>query len=96
MISQRVESMKRQVRWGVLGCANIAVKKVIPAMQRGEWSKVGAIASRDLRKAQQTAKELGFPKAYGASEDLLAVLGNRSYLRAATESLACSVVNQSR
>ena len=47
------------VRWGMLGAANIGVRKVIPAMQRGTRSRVDAIASRDLAKAQAAAKELG-------------------------------------
>src|SRR6195256_230339 len=64
--------MKKKVEWGVLGVANIATKKVIPAMQRGEWSEVTAIASRDRDKARQAAKELGIPKAYGSYEELLA------------------------
>jgi len=64
--------MIRKVRWGVLGAAHIAVKKVIPAMQRGEWSEIAAIASRDLSKAQQAAAALGIPKAYGSYEELLA------------------------
>ena len=64
--------MKKKVEWGVLGVANIATKKVIPAMQRGEWCEVTAIASRDLDKAKQAAKELGIPKAYGSYEELLA------------------------
>jgi predicted dehydrogenase len=63
--------MIRKVQWGVLGVANIAVKKVIPAMQRGEWSQVTAIASRDLKKAQQAAELLGIPKVYGSYEELL-------------------------
>jgi predicted dehydrogenase len=62
----------RKLRWGVLGVANIAVVKVIPAMQRGQWSEVAAIASRDLAKAQRAARELGIPKAYGSYEALLA------------------------
>jgi predicted dehydrogenase len=41
--------VRNKVRWGVLGVANIAVQKVIPAMQKGEWSEVTAIASRDRR-----------------------------------------------
>jgi predicted dehydrogenase len=61
-----------KVRWGVLGAAAIAVKKVIPAMQRGEWSTVSAIASRDRQKAEQAARTLGIPKAYGSYEELLA------------------------
>ena len=64
--------MIRKVRWGVLGVASIATRKVIPAMQRGEWSEVAAIASRDLAKARQTARDLGIPKAYGSYDELLA------------------------
>ena len=63
--------MNRKVRWGVLGAANIAVEKVIPAMQRGEWCEIAAIASRDANKAEQAAGDLDIPKAYGSYEDLL-------------------------
>jgi predicted dehydrogenase len=62
----------QKVRWGVLGAADIALKKVIPAMQRGEWSEIAAIASRDPAKARQSAQALGIPKAYGSYEELLA------------------------
>ena len=61
----------RKVKWGILGAASIAVRKVIPGMQRGKWSEVSAIASRDLAKAQETAHKLGIPKAYGSYEELL-------------------------
>jgi predicted dehydrogenase len=64
--------MNKKVRWGVLGVAKIAVKKVIPAMQQGEWSQVTAIASRDLKKAQEGANGLGIPKAYGSYDELIA------------------------
>ncbi|MDB4881794.1 MAG: oxidoreductase domain protein [Gemmatimonadetes bacterium] len=60
------------VRWGVLGAANIAVRKVVPAMQRGERTQVVAIASRDLAKARAAATELGIARAYGSYEELLA------------------------
>ena len=56
----------------MLGVAKIATEKVIPAMQRGTWSEVTAIASRDVGKAQAAASALGIPKAYGSYEDLLA------------------------
>jgi predicted dehydrogenase len=59
------------VRWGVLGAANIALQKVIPAMQRGRMSKVVAIASRDLAKARSAADALGIERAYGSYEELL-------------------------
>jgi predicted dehydrogenase len=60
-----------KVRWGVLGVAKIATEKVIPAMQRGQWSDVTAIASRDLAKARNAATALGIPKAYGSYDELL-------------------------
>ena len=61
-----------KVKWGVLGVAGIAVRKVIPGMQKGAWSEIAAIASRDARKAEDAAKSLGIPKAYGSYEELLA------------------------
>jgi predicted dehydrogenase len=61
----------RKIRWGVLGVAKIATVKVIPAMQRGQWSEVTAIASRDLDKARAAAAKLGIAKAYGSYEALL-------------------------
>src|SRR5215831_5916066 len=65
--------MKRQkVKWGVLGVAGIAVKKVIPAMQQGSWSEIAAIASRDPRKAHDAATKLAIAKACGSYEELLA------------------------
>lgn len=64
-------SESTKVRWGVLGVAGIATRKVIPAMQRGQFSTVTAIASRDLSKAQQAAAALDIPKAYGSYEALL-------------------------
>ncbi len=64
--------MSRKIRWGVLGAADIAVRKVIPAMQLGELSEVTAIASRDVEKARRAAGELGIAKAYGSYDELLA------------------------
>lgn len=64
-------AISRKLRWGVLGTANIGLKKVIPAMQQGQYSIVAAIASRDLAKAQAAAAALGIPAAYGSYEELL-------------------------
>jgi predicted dehydrogenase len=61
----------KKVKWGVLGAASIAVRKVIPAMQKGAYSEITAIASRDRKKAEEAASKLGIPKAYGSYEDLL-------------------------
>jgi predicted dehydrogenase len=64
--------MTKKARWGVLGAANIAIKKVIPAMQAGDFCEITAIASRDLEKARKVADELNIPKFYGSYEELLA------------------------
>jgi predicted dehydrogenase len=64
-------AMRRKVKWGVLGAASIALRKVIPGMQSGEWSEVTAIASRDKGRAQKAADALNVPKAYGSYESLL-------------------------
>src|SRR5690606_28500349 len=62
----------RKVRWGILSTAKIGTQKVIPAMQRGQYSEIVALSSRDLAKAQAEAASLGIPKAYGSYEELLA------------------------
>src|SRR6201987_6447678 len=64
--------MEKKVQWGVLGAANIALKKVIPAMQRCASSQVIAVASRDVKKARLAAEQLGIRKVYGNYEELLA------------------------
>ena len=64
--------MSKRVRWGVLGVASIATRKVIPGMQMGAHCEVAGIASRDLQRAKSAASELGIPKAYGCYEELLA------------------------
>jgi predicted dehydrogenase len=64
--------MREKIKWGVLGVARIAVKKVIPAMQRSRCAEVVAIASRDHSRAEEAARALEIPKAYGSYEELLA------------------------
>jgi predicted dehydrogenase len=64
--------MTKKVRWGILSTAKIGVKKVIPGMQKGNFCEITAIASRDLRRAEETARSLGIAKAYGSYEALLA------------------------
>jgi predicted dehydrogenase len=64
--------MPKKLRWGVLSTASIGLRKVIPAMQKGEYSTVVAIASRDLAKAKQAAAAQGIPAAYGSYEELIA------------------------
>ena len=61
-----------KLRWGVLGVARIATRKVIPAMRQGRWSEIHAIGSRDAAKAREAATTLGVAKAYGSYEEVIA------------------------
>ncbi len=64
--------MENKLRWGVLSTASIGLRKVIPALQRGQYATVAAIASRDLARAQAVATAHGIPTAYGSYEELVA------------------------
>lgn len=61
-----------KLRWGVLGVAGIAVKKVLPAMKQCARAEVIGIASRNLDRAREAAARLGISQAYGSYEELLA------------------------
>jgi predicted dehydrogenase len=54
-----------------MSTAKIALEKVIPAMQKGEYCDVRAIASRDARRAREAAKRMGIRHAFGSYEELL-------------------------
>ena len=56
----------------MLGCASIAVNKVIPAMQRSQHCEVVAIGSRDADRAAETAAQLGIARSHGSYDDVLA------------------------
>jgi predicted dehydrogenase len=64
--------VSERVRWGVLGCAAIAVHKVVPALQRSGLGEVVAVASRDAERAATTARSLGIPRSFGGYDELLA------------------------
>jgi predicted dehydrogenase len=63
--------MVNKIKWGVLGAAQIAMEKVIPAMQKGQYSEIFAIASRDISKSKKIAEKLKITSAYGSYEELL-------------------------
>ncbi len=71
-LREKLGAMPKKVRWGILGAAAIATKKVIPGMQQGSRTEIVALASRDLAKAKEAADRLGIQKAYGSYEELLA------------------------
>jgi dTDP-3,4-didehydro-2,6-dideoxy-alpha-D-glucose 3-reductase len=56
------------VRMGVLGCASIALRRVIPAMKEAENVELRAVASRDPAKAREVAERFGCGVAEGYDE----------------------------
>lgn len=62
--------MKR-VRWGILGCANIARTAFLPGVKASGNGVVGAIASRDEDRAKSWVDEHDIARAHGSYEALL-------------------------
>ncbi|WP_310830612.1 Gfo/Idh/MocA family protein [Paenibacillus pedocola] len=64
--------MTQKLRWGIIGCAQIATGSVMPAIQESQTGIIAAVASRGLEKSSAVAAEFGIGKAYGSYEELLA------------------------
>jgi xylose dehydrogenase (NAD/NADP) len=63
--------MADKLRWGIMGCAQIATGSVMPAIQESESGVIQAVASRGLDKSSAVAAEFGIKSAYGSYEELL-------------------------
>lgn len=63
--------MSEKIRFGVLGCAGIALKHVIPAIIEASNAEPYAIASRSEEKLNAVAEKFSFKKAYKSYDELL-------------------------
>ena len=63
--------MDTELRWGLLSTAHIN-RSFIPSLKLSKRSKLVAVASRNLEKAQKFATEWEIPKALGSYDELLA------------------------
>ena len=63
--------MEREVRWGVLGCAGIARKAMIPAILNAKGAKLYALASRTREKAEAFARMFPCERCYADYKALL-------------------------
>jgi predicted dehydrogenase len=61
-----------KLRWGILGCARISRRGLIPGIRGSKTGELTAIASRDVDRAKSWAEEFAIPKAYGIYEEVLA------------------------
>lgn len=60
------------LRWGILGCARITRRGLIPGIADSSGSRLVALASRDRKTAESWASEFGIERAYGSYEELIA------------------------
>jgi predicted dehydrogenase len=63
--------MAQKIKWGILGCAAIAERALIPAIKGSANGVLGGIAARDERRAADWAEKHGFEKAYRNYQALL-------------------------
>jgi len=64
-----------KIRIGVLGCADIALSRVIPNLRRSRKVSIAAIASRSSQKAREWADKLGIEESYGSYDLMLSDAG---------------------
>ena len=60
-----------KIRWGIVGCARIAKRGLIPGIGASKSGVLCGIASRDEATAREWAGEHGIARAYGLYERLL-------------------------
>jgi D-xylose 1-dehydrogenase (NADP+, D-xylono-1,5-lactone-forming) len=63
--------MSERVRWGILGCAGIAERALVPAVKESANGLLHGIAARDERRAADWVHNHGFVKAYADYQALL-------------------------
>lgn len=60
------------LHWGILGCARITRRGLIPGIAASSGSRLVALASRDRATADSWAREFGIERAYSSYEQLIA------------------------
>jgi predicted dehydrogenase len=59
------------INWGMIGCGNVTEIKSGPAFNKVENSRLIAVMSRNLAKAEDYAKRHNVPRYYGDANDLI-------------------------
>jgi xylose dehydrogenase (NAD/NADP) len=70
-MQNEIVSHVNPVRWGVIGLANVAVKRVIPALLASESESLIAIASRNPQRAVELFAHLSDLRIYDGYQRLL-------------------------
>jgi predicted dehydrogenase len=64
-------SSEPRLRWGILGCARIARRGLMPGIRTSRTGILQALASRDPDLARAWAAEFGVPRACGSYQEVL-------------------------
>lgn len=63
--------MNNKIKWGILGCAKIAVDRFIPALMNSSNSELYAVVSRSAEKVRNLQEEYHFKRAFSSYDELL-------------------------
>ena len=61
----------QKLRWGILGCARITRRGLIPGIRDSKSGVLTVLSSRNLATAKEWASEFAVPRAYGSYEEVL-------------------------
>ncbi len=64
--------MKKEIKWGMIGCGDVTQKKSAPSFNKVDGSSLIAVTSRTKTKAEAYARDHNVPKVYDSVEELLA------------------------
>jgi predicted dehydrogenase len=60
------------LRWGMIGCGDVAEVKAGPGLQKADGSTLAAVTSRSADKARDFARRHGVPRVHASAADLIA------------------------
>src|SRR5436190_15399833 len=60
------------IRWGIIGCGDVAEVKSGPGFQKADRSSLVAVMRRDRARAEDFARRHGVERVHGLAEDLIA------------------------
>jgi predicted dehydrogenase len=63
--------MNDVIRWGMIGCGEVAEVKSGPALQKADGSALVAVMRRDRAKAEDYAGRHGVPRVHGTADELI-------------------------
>lgn len=63
--------MTDEIRWGIIGCGDVAEVKSGPALQKADGSTLVAVMRRDRAKAEDFARRHGVPRVHSTADELI-------------------------